>query len=133
MCNAIYIGNTQQNFNKITDVHFSNLQRLLKNGHKSDSFAAHFVQHFNTTTAPTDIHKYIVQKVINQKNLIGAIKIFTKPNYNLCMQERLIILKKLCDQRITVMNKNMEIYKACQNNKTVHLFSLKTDHLVFNR
>ena len=32
MCDAIYIGNTQQTFKKIMDGHFYNLLRLLKNG-----------------------------------------------------------------------------------------------------
>ena len=31
MCDAIYIGNTQQTFKKRMDGHFSNVQRLLKN------------------------------------------------------------------------------------------------------
>ena len=47
MCDAIYIGNTQQTFKKRMDGHFSDLLCLLKNGQKSDSFAAHFEQHFN--------------------------------------------------------------------------------------
>ena len=34
MCDAIYIGNTQQTFKKIMDGHFSDLQSLLKNGKK---------------------------------------------------------------------------------------------------
>ena len=42
MCEAIYISNTQQTFNKRMDVHFSDLLSHLKNGQKSDSFAAHF-------------------------------------------------------------------------------------------
>ena len=45
MCDAIYIGNTNQTLKKRMDDNFSDLQRLLKNGQKSDSFAAHFVQH----------------------------------------------------------------------------------------
>ena len=57
MCDAIYIGNTQQTFKKRMDGDFSNLLRLLKNGKKSDSFAAHFEQHFNTTTSRTDLRK----------------------------------------------------------------------------
>ena len=80
MCDAIYIGNTQQSFKKIMDGHFSDLQRLLKNGQKSDSFAAHFVQHFNNTTARTDLRKCITFKVLKQLNPIGAMKTFTKPN-----------------------------------------------------
>ena len=46
MCDAICIGNTQNTFNKVMEIHFSNLIRLLKNGKKSDSFAAYFKQHF---------------------------------------------------------------------------------------
>ena len=36
---------------------FSDLQRLLKNGQKSDSFAAHFVQHFNSTKSRTELRE----------------------------------------------------------------------------
>ena len=53
-------------------------------------------------------------KVVKQLNPIGAMKTFTKPNCNLCMQKRLTILKKLRDKRVTVMNKNLEIYGACR-------------------
>ena len=49
---AIYIGNTQQTFNKIMDGHFSNLLRILKNGQKQDSCSAHFEQHFNDLFQP---------------------------------------------------------------------------------
>ena len=40
------------------DDHFYDLQRLLKNGQKSDSFAAHFVHHFNNTTSRIDLRKF---------------------------------------------------------------------------
>ena len=59
MCDAIYIGNTQQTFKKIMDGHLSDLLRLLKNGQESDSFAAHFEHHFDSTTSSTDLRKYI--------------------------------------------------------------------------
>ena len=132
MCDAIYIGNTQQNFKKRMDGHLSNLQRLLKNRQKSDSFSAHFVQHFNTTTSRTDLRKYMTFKVLDQLNLIGAMKTFTKPNSNIFMQERLTILKKLRDKRVTVMNKNLEIYGACRHKTTFLQICLSTDDAVFN-
>ena len=50
MCDAIYIGNTQQTFKKRMDGNFYDLLRLLKNRQKSDLFAAHSEQLFNTTT-----------------------------------------------------------------------------------
>ena len=83
MCDAIYIGNTQKTFKKRMDGHFSDLKRLLKNRQKSDSLAAHFVQHFNTAMSHTDLRKYITFKVVKQLNPIGEIKTFTKPNCNL--------------------------------------------------
>ena len=132
MCDAIYIGNTHKTFKKRMDVHLSDLKRLLKNGKKSYSFAAHFVQHSNTTTSRTDIRKYMTFKVVTQLNPIGAMKKFTKPNYNICMQERLTILKKLREKRVTVMNKNLEIYGACRHKTTFRRFCLSTDDPVFN-
>ena len=97
-CDAIYIGNTQHTFKKRMDGHFSDLQRLLENRQKSDSFVAHFVQHFNSTTSHTELRKYMTFKVIKQLNQIGAMKTFTKPNCSLCMQERLTILKMIRDK-----------------------------------
>ena len=89
------------------DGHFYDLQRLLKNGHKSDSFAAHFVQHFNSTTSRTELRKCMTFKVTKQLNPIGSMKTFTKPNFNLCMQERLTIQKILREKRVTVKNQDI--------------------------
>ena len=80
MRDAVYIGNTHQKCNKRMDGHFSNVQRLLKNGQKSDSFAAHFEQQFKYTTSHTDLRKCMHFKVVNKLSLIGAMKYFTKPN-----------------------------------------------------
>ena len=44
----------QQKFKKRTDGHFSDAQRILNNGQKSDSFATHFEQHFQSTMSRTD-------------------------------------------------------------------------------
>ena len=89
--------------------YFSDLLRLLKNGLKSDLFSAHFEQHFNTTTSGKDLRKYVTFKVVNQLNPIGAMKTFTKPNYNLCMEERLMILRNLRDKRVTIMKPSYEV------------------------
>ena len=131
-CDAIYIGNTQHTFKKRMDGHFSDLQLLLKNGLKSDSFAAHFVQHFNSTPWRTELRKCMTFKVLKQLNLIGAMKKFTEPNCNLCMQERLMILKIIRDKRVTVMNKKSEIYGVYRHKTFFHQFCLNTDDSVFN-
>ena len=80
MCDAIYIGNTQQTLNKIMDGHFSYLLHLIKNRHRSDYSAAHFAHHFNSTASHTYLRKYMRFKLVNQLNPIGAMKTFTKPN-----------------------------------------------------
>ena len=131
MCDAIYIGNTQQTLKK-KDVHFSDLQRLINNRQKSDSFPAHFVQHFNNTTSRMDLRKYMLFEVVKQLNSIGVMKTFKKPNCNLCMQERLTILKNIRYKCVTVMNKNLEIYGAWQNKTTLRPILLSIDDPYFN-
>ena len=70
----MYIGNTQQTFKKRMDGHFSDVQRLIKNGQKSDSFAAHFKQHFKSTMLRTYLRKCMKFKVVNHIVPIGEIK-----------------------------------------------------------
>ena len=72
---------------------------------KTRYISAHFEQHFNGTTPSTYIRKCMAFKVVNQINPVGAMKNFTKPNCNLCMEERLTILNNICDKYVTVMNK----------------------------
>ena len=66
-------------------------------------------------------------KVVNQLNPIGTMKTFTKPKCNLCMQERLTILKKLRGKCAKVMEKNPEIHGACWHKTTFHQFCQCTD------
>ena len=113
------------------DRHFSNVQRLLKNEKKSDSFAAHFEKHLNATMSCTDLRKYMTFQVVKQINLIGAMKTVTKPNCNLCIEERLTILKNICEKCVTIMNKNSEIYGAFRHKTTFYQFFLSTDDPVF--
>ena len=67
------------------DGHFSDFLRLLKNGQKFDSFAAHFERHFNDTTSRTDLLKYTIFKVVKQLNPIGAMKTSMKSNCKPCI------------------------------------------------
>ena len=69
-------------------------------------------------------------KVVNQIKPIGAIKTFTKLNCNLCMEDYLIILKKLHDKGVMVMNKNLQIYGACQHKTTFRQFFIITNNTV---
>ena len=62
------------------DGHFSDLLCLFKNRQKSDSFAAHFEQHFKAPMSHTYLRKYMTFKLLKQLNPIVAMKTMTKPN-----------------------------------------------------
>ena len=88
------------------DCNFHNLLRLLKKVQKYESFSAQFEKHSSYTTSHLDLHNYMTFKVVKQINPIGAMITFMKPNCNLCIEERLTILKKLREKRVTIMNNN---------------------------
>ena len=44
-------------------------------------------------------------EVVKQLNPIGSMKMFPKPNCNICIEQHLTILKKLCDECVVYMNK----------------------------
>ena len=70
--------------------------------------------------------------LVNQHKPIGAMEIFLKPNFNLCMEERSTILKKIRDKHVIIMNNNLEIYGACRHKATFRRFCLSNDDPVFN-
>ena len=63
------------------------------------SLAAHLKLHHNSTTSNTYLHSYMTLKVLDQLKPIGAKKIFTKPNCNLCIEELLMIKKAILQTR----------------------------------
>ena len=63
-------------------------------------------------------------RAVNQINPIGAMKPFTKPNCNICMEKHLTIIKTFRDENVTLMNKNSEIYRACRHKTTFRQFFL---------
>ena len=77
-----------------------------------------------------DLRKCIAFKVLRKINQIGEMKSFMKPNFSLCMEELLMILKNNCDKRVTVMNRHLEMYRACWHKTTFNKFLLSTDNPV---
>ena len=71
-------------------------------------------------------------KVAKQLNLIGTMNKFKKPNCNLCTEESLTIIKKLCDKRVTIIKVNSEIYGVFWHKTTFYEFFLSTDDPVFS-
>ena len=58
-------------------------------------------------------------EVVKQINLIDAMKVSMKPNFNICMEEHSMIHKKLHDKRVTIMNNKLEIYGAFRHKTTL--------------
>ena len=77
---------------------------------------------FKSTTSHINLVPRMMSKVVNQLNCILAIKIFTKSNCNLCIEEGQMILKKQRDKHVTLKNKNADIYGACQHKKIPSIF-----------
>ena len=103
------------------DGNFYVVRRILKNT----------INNFKSTTSRTDLRKCMTFEAVKQLNPIGAMKSLTKPNLNLCTEERLTILKKLRDKNVTLLNKNSAIYGACRHKTTFHRFCLSTDDPIF--
>ena len=55
----------------------SHVQRLLKNGQKSDSFTSNFERHFKSTTSRTDLRKCMNFQAVNKLTQIVSMKKFT--------------------------------------------------------
>ena len=58
------------------------------------------------------LRECIIFKVVNNLKPISSMQFFTKPNCNLCMEERLTILKNIHEKRVMLMNKNVDIYET---------------------
>ena len=66
-------------------------------------------------------------KFLKQINRIGTMKKINKPNWNICMDEHLMIPKNLRDKRVTLMNNNLDICGACHHKTTFPRFLLITN------
>ena len=75
------------------DGHFSYAQCIIKNGQKLDPFAAHYEQRFKSAMPHTYLCKCMRFKLVMHVNICGSNISSTKPNCNLFIEERLMILK----------------------------------------
>ena len=83
----LLMGNTHHNFNKRMDNQSSNVQHILNKRQKSDSFDAHFKQHYKFTTSRMELSKCMMLKIVKHINPIVSMKPFTKPNCNIYIEE----------------------------------------------
>ena len=86
---------------RFKDVCFSYFPKLLKIGQNSDSVAVYYEQNFKSTMTCIYLCARTIITVVKKLNIIVSMKIFTKYNSNLLIQECIIISKKLCYNHVT--------------------------------
>ena len=57
----------------------------------------------------TDLLVCMVLKVVKNIVPMVSMQIFTKTSFNMFVSESIMILKKRCDKRVTLMNNKLEI------------------------
>ena len=121
--------------------HFAETRNQINKGLVWDSFAKHFASHFKTVSknsqvSSRDIREITRVNILWQGNPISSMKTFGKINCNLCMMERLEIIKamredKLKDEKMLINSSN-EFYGACRHKTKFHRYrtfkkSISTD------
>ena len=87
LCKKAYIGNTQQTYKSWMDGHFQDVTKTIIHGIKSDSFAFHFVQHFDSKPYPALLREMIDCKILWKGNGFQLVKTFGSSTCKLCMKE----------------------------------------------
>ena len=101
----------------------------------SDSFAKHFSKHFrndkpdkNDQISSKDVREITRVSILWQGNPISSMKTFGRVNCNLCMMERLEILKAERIDRLKgegkLINSSNEFYGACRHRTKFHRYRI---------
>ena len=101
----------------------------------SDSFAKHFSKHFrndgankNDQISSKDVREITRVSILWQGNPISSMKTFGRVNCNLCMMERLEIIKAERIDRLKgegkLINSSNEFYGACRHRTKFHRYRI---------
>ena len=99
-CNSTgkqYIGATQQNAKDRMSGHFADVKKLVCKGIRSDTYANHFSQFFNSVSnvpTPAKLRSISKFKILWQGKIISLMKSFGTHQCRLYMKERLAILRE---------------------------------------
>ena len=130
ICKDCYVGCTQQTLKDRTTQHLSDVVKMVNKDFTSDSFAAHFAKHFQSTTNDAtvgSVRKMVDVKILWQGDPIKCVKSFGKKSCRLCMQERIEILKRSKKDPGRLINAKNEMYGACRHKPRFHRFKSSKD------
>ena len=96
---------------------------------KSDSFASHFAEHFkdfkDTKKVKTKhVREMVEMEILWQGDAIGCMKSFGQLHCNLCMMERIEILKISRKEPEKLIKSKSEIYGACKHKTKFHKYCI---------
>ena len=130
------------------NVHYAETRNLVNKGEVSDSFARHFKSHFgrdesgkNDQISSRDVREITKVSILWQGSPISSMKTFGKLNCNLCMMERLEIIKAARNDKLNdegkLINSSNEFYGACRHRTKFHRYRIfknliSTDEGVFS-
>lgn len=125
-CGANYIGNTQQFFKNRMKQNYEDVGKFFRKGTQTDTFAKHFVGHFESVPAANDVHQKCEMKILQRINPFGFVKRVRSHKCQLCLTERYWLIKSRM-KGDKLRNANSEIYGACRHQSSFHRFQLITD------
>ena len=129
-CNKFYIGNTSQTLKKRMGQHFLNTKRLVQTGKALDLFASHYTTHFKlgSKIKRMNVRRICRTRILWHGNPISCCKSFGKSCCQLCMRERMEILRRHNKEPDKIINSCGEIYGACRHKPKFHRYTNKQKH-----
>ena len=121
-----YIGNTQQKLKARMTQHFNKTKDAVNKGLSADSFAKHFANQDTREgegATVKQVRDCTTVEILWKGNAISCSKSFSKLNCNLCMKERLEILKAMKQQPKKLINSCNELYGACRHRPVFHRYT----------
>ena len=132
-CPKEYLGQTQNALKERSGEHARDVKKLLNIEESSDSYAAHMVTHFppGAKTTTSMARTMSTTSVLWQGKALSCMKSFGRNSCQLCMQERIALLKMKKEDQKKMMNSNWEMYGACPHKTSFHRF-IRYPDLCFN-
>ena len=137
----LYTGQTQREGKKRKGEHDTrtkglyleqnNLRRPGVEPVKLDSFNTHFIKRIPDNTPKEEVLQHVKAstkfRILWQGNPISCVKTFGTRHCQLCMKERLYILRSIKKNPKKTINACNEIYGACRHNPKFHRFDTKVN------
>ena len=122
-CLSVYVGNTQNTPQKRMEQHFQDMAQKVQHHKNSDTFVAHFVQHFDQKPTPQQCREIMRFKIFSKVKPIRSTKTWIKSSCTVFMKERLEIVSRSQRRYVKLMYTCSEIYGAYRHNPRFHSFT----------